>query len=154
MVVVGSFGSLKNMQDPQYEAGKGDLYATGAQGFFAFLLFLLLFVGIQVPAAVAMTRVAASMLPEEDETIVPFDRTFGGKTTPTIIGGQGKIGVVEAWKSFPWASRVRLLKLMVKVAAIALSAWIGLVIVLTAEAHIMLGDNVGHVMKAIFGKTA
>lgn len=124
MLVCGSFGSLKHMNNPEYQPGRKDLYAVGAQGVMAMFLTVLLFVLLQIPASVTLVRVAASMLPEEDETIVPFDRTFGGKTTPAIIGGQGKIGLVEAWRSFAWASRIRLLKLMVKVALIVMAFWL------------------------------
>ena len=151
MLVCGSFGSLKHMKNPEYHPGKKDLYAVGAQGFFGMLLTLALYILLQIPATVTMVRVAASMLPEEDETIVSFDRTFGGKTTPTIIGGQGKIGLVEAWRSFPWASRIRLLKLVGKVALIVLAVWVAMLVTLVAESHILLGDSLGHVMKGLHG---
>lgn len=151
MLVCGSFGSLKHMNDPEYNPGRKDLYAVGAQGFMGMFLTLALFVLLQIPASVTLVRVAASMLPEEDETIVPFDRTFGGKTTPTIIGGQGKIGLVEAWRSFAWASRMRLLKLMVKVALIGMACWFLFTMILVAEAHIMFGDKLGEMMKTVHG---
>jgi len=151
MLVCGSFGSLKHLRDPDFDPGRKDLYAVGAQAFMGVLIMLALFVLLQIPATVTMVRVAASMLPEEDETIVPFDRTFGGQTTPAIVGGQGKIGLVEAWRSFPWASRVRLLKLVAKVTAIILAVWVLFISVMVAEAHIMLGDKLSDVMKAIHG---
>ncbi|EXJ67626.1 uncharacterized protein A1O5_08972 [Cladophialophora psammophila CBS 110553] len=151
MLVCGSFGSLKHMDNPHYQPGRKDLYAVGGQGFLGFSLMVALFVLLQIPATVTLVRVAASMLPEEDETIVPFDRTFGGKTTPAIIGGQGKIGLVEAWRSFPWASRKRLLRLMVKVTLIFLACWLLATIVLVAEAHILFGDKLGEMMKTLHG---
>lgn len=139
------------MKHPDYEPGRKDLYAVGAQGFFGMFLMLALFLLLQIPASVTLVRVAASMLPEEDETIVPFDRTFGGKTTPTILGGQGKIGLVEAWRSFAWASRMRLVKLMIKVALIMMAVWVLFTIVLVAEAHLLFGDSLGEMMKTIHG---
>ncbi|KAI1628287.1 hypothetical protein EDD37DRAFT_302949 [Exophiala viscosa] len=151
MLVCGSFGSLKHMNNPEYQPGRKDLYAVGAQGVMAMFLTIMLFVLLQIPASVTLVRVAASMLPEEDETIVPFDRTFGGKTTPAIIGGQGKIGLVEAWRSFPWASRIRLLKLMVKVALIVMAFWLAFTMVLVAEAHLIFGDKLGEMMKTVHG---
>lgn len=81
------------------------------------LPFLLAFL-ISVPARVIFIRVAASMLPEEDETIVPFDRSFGGKVQPSIVGGSGKIGLLDAWKTFDWDGRVRFVKVALKTAAI------------------------------------
>lgn len=151
MLVTGSFGSLKHMNNPEYEPGKKDLYAVGAQAFLGMFLTLALFLLLQIPASVTLVRVAASMLPEEDETIVPFDRTFGGKTTPAIIGGQGKIGLVEAWRSFSWASRTRLVRLMIKVALISIACWALFTLVLVAEAHLLFGDSLGEVMKTVHG---
>jgi len=151
MLVTGSFGSLKHMRNPDYEPGRKDLFAVGGQGMLGVILMAMLFVLLQIPATVTMVRVAASMLPEEDETIVPFDRTFGNQTTPAIIGGQGKIGLVEAWRSFPWASRMRLLKLMVKVTLIFIGCWLFVTIVMITEAHLLFGDNLGNMMKTIHG---
>lgn len=73
---------------------------------------------ITIPANVIFVRVAASMLPEEDETIVAFDRSFGGKVEPQIVGGSGHIGLLDAWTTFDWASRVRFTKVVVKTIAI------------------------------------
>lgn len=151
LMVCGSFGSLKHMHDPTYEPGKKDLYAVGGQAMLGMGLTLLLFVLLQIPATVTMVRVSASMLPEDDETIVTFDRSFGGKTTPAIIGGQQKVGLVEAWRSFPWPSRMRLLKLVVKVSIIMMTCWLLFTIVLVAEAHILLGDKLGEFMKSVHG---
>jgi hypothetical protein len=73
---------------------------------------------VSIPGRVIFIRVAASMLPEEDETIVPFDRSFGGKVQPAIVGGSGKIGLLDAWKTFDWAGRVRFVKVIAKAFAI------------------------------------
>lgn len=78
----------------------------------------LLSIMISIPGRVIFVRVAASMLPEEDETIVPFDRSFGGKVNPEIVGGSGKIGIMEAWSTFDWAARVRYVKVIGKTMAI------------------------------------
>jgi len=68
-----------------------------------------------VPADVSLTRVQASLLADSEETIVPFDRSFNGKVIPEIVGGTGAIGMLDAWKSFDWAARVRLVKAYLKV---------------------------------------
>jgi hypothetical protein len=72
---------------------------------------------IIIPASVVLTRVQASLLPDSEETIVPFDRSFGGKVEPAIVGGSGVIGMLDAWKTFDWSARVRLVKAYVKVFA-------------------------------------
>ncbi|CAI7643793.1 unnamed protein product [Penicillium glandicola] len=84
----------------------------GASVVPALLAFL-----ISMPARVIFVRVAASMLPEEDETIVPFDRSFGGKVSPAITGGSGKIGLMDAWTTFDWAACVRFAKVIGKTVA-------------------------------------
>ncbi|KAF7715189.1 Uncharacterized protein PECH_005574 [Penicillium ucsense] len=73
---------------------------------------------VQIPAQVIFVRVAASMLPEEDETIVPFDRSFGGKVQTEIMGGSGHIGLLDAWRTFDWPARVRYGKVIIKTFAI------------------------------------
>ncbi|KAK5088676.1 hypothetical protein LTR05_002896 [Lithohypha guttulata] len=151
LLVTNSFGVLRHMNDPSYQPGMKEAYAGAGQLFFAMLLTVLLFVLLDVPATVAMVRVAASMLPEEDETIVPFDRTFGGLTTPEIIGGQGKIGIVEAWRSFNWECRRRLLKTVVKVAALIMATWLLFSIVAMIEAHTLFGPAFGEMMKSMHG---
>jgi hypothetical protein len=151
MLVAGSFGSLRHLRDPEYEPNHKDLIAVGGQGMLGMVLMVMLFVLVQIPALVTVVRVAASMLPEEDETIVSFDRTFGGKTTPAIIGGQGKIGLVEAWRSFPWESRMRLLKMMAKVALIFFVSWFVVTIVLVVEAQLLFGESLGQMMKTMHG---
>jgi hypothetical protein len=42
---------------------------------------------VQNPADVTLTRVQASLLPDIEETIVPFDQTFCEKVVPEVIGG-------------------------------------------------------------------
>lgn len=76
----------------------------------------ILALAVSVPARVVFIRVAASMLPEEDESIVPFDRSFGGKVQPEIVGGSGKIGLLDAWTTFDWNARVRFVKVVIKTA--------------------------------------
>lgn len=74
-----------------------------------------------IPATVALTRVQASLLSDTEETIVPFDRTFGGKVVPEIVGGSGMIGILDAWTSFDLAARVRLIKAYGKVIAMVIA---------------------------------
>lgn len=86
---------------------------------------------IILPATVTLIRVEASLLPEEVDTIVPFDRTFGGKVLPRILGGTGAVSFLEAWKSFNWEARRRVLKLYVKITAI-------MMVLTVVFAHIMV----------------
>lgn len=101
---------------------------------------LALAVLVEVPAVVTFIRVAASMLPEEDETIVPFDRTFGGKVTPAVLGGSGKIGLLDAWKSFNWASRLRFIMVAVKAGAMQFGLAVVFVMVFLGELVMIFGS--------------
>lgn len=104
----------------------------GASVIPAILAFL-----ISMPARVIFIRVAASMLPEEDETIVPFDRSFGGKVSPAITGGSGKIGIMDAWTTFDWAARVRFAKVIGKTVAIEVAVGVLASLVLGGQIILM-----------------
>ncbi|KAJ5138246.1 uncharacterized protein N7515_003094, partial [Penicillium bovifimosum] len=93
---------------------------------------------ISMPARVIFVRVAASMLPEEDESIVPFDRSFGGKVSPAITGGSGKIGLMDAWTTFDWAARVRFAKVIGKTFVMQVALTIFTVLVLGGQVFLML----------------
>ncbi len=86
-----------------------------------------------IPAHVVLTRVQASLLPEEDETIVPFDRSFQGKLEPAIVGGKGYISITDAWKTFSRASWVRLIKLYVKIFLVGLAVTFTWMLVVVPE---------------------
>ncbi|KAJ5174208.1 uncharacterized protein N7482_000085 [Penicillium canariense] len=115
MAIAGFAGWMETVQG-QENTMMGMCRFLAVSAIPALLAFL-----ISIPARVIFTRVAASMLPEEDETIVPFDRSFGGKVQPQIVGGSGKIGLLEAWTTFDWAARVRFAKVMGKTLAIELA---------------------------------
>ncbi|KAI4729442.1 hypothetical protein E4T49_02883 [Aureobasidium sp. EXF-10728] len=91
-----------------------------ARGAMSFLAFVMLNVLILLPATVTRTRIEASFLPENTNTIVPFDRTFNGATNMLALDSRAgrKSLFIEAWRSFDMASRVRLVKFFVKEAAI------------------------------------
>lgn len=108
---------------------------------FACGLFLCL------PAQVTYIRMESSLLPDEQDTIVPFDRTFSGKVTPKIHGGSGRIGFVDAWKSFKWEARRRLIKLYCKSAGIGLALGFLFAQVLILEIWAFMGTAVIAQMK-------
>ncbi|EON69414.1 hypothetical protein W97_08674 [Coniosporium apollinis CBS 100218] len=101
---------------PNVERGSGTDIAIWAIKIIAAItvgVCAVLFVAI--PAHVTLTRIEASLLPEEEDTIVPFDRSFGGRVVPAVIGGTGAIGFLEAWKTFNWEARRRVVKLYIKI---------------------------------------
>ena len=100
---------------------------------------------IVIPANVTLKRVEASMLPEEDEAIVPFDRTFAGKVKPEILGGNGAVGMLDAWKTFDRSARIRLIKLYAKIFAIQTATVVMFFFVVITELRWIMGDNLAEV---------
>lgn len=91
------------------------------------------------PANVMLTRVQASLLNDSEEAIVPFDRSFGGKVIPEIVGGTGVLGCVDAWKTFDWNARVRLVKTYAKVFAINMALSIFFFMAFVSELVLIVG---------------
>jgi hypothetical protein len=110
------------------------------KGVLVLLAGLALHVFLVIPSQVVLVRVQASFLPEEDDTIVPFDRSFGGKVEPAIVGGKGYINMVDAWKSFSRASWVRLVKLYVKIFLIGVAVAFAMLAILIPE-YIFIANN-------------
>lgn len=110
------------------------------------LCMLLLSLSILLPASVTLTRIEASFLPDDEDTIVPFDRTLNGARTADItLDGEDsapstprKSLFVEAWRSFDKPSRLRLVKFYIKMALVQLMIVVVGVHVVMAEIY-MLG---------------
>jgi hypothetical protein len=100
-----------------------------AGGLAVAISSVLLVLFIEVPATVSMVRVAASTLPEHIDTIVPFDRSFDGKVVSESEGGRGVVGVMDAWHTFTWPARMRLLRILAKVFAVITTLFISLALV-------------------------
>ncbi|KAL8905462.1 MAG: hypothetical protein Q9207_002615 [Kuettlingeria erythrocarpa] len=94
------------------------------------------------PANVTLKRVQASLLSEENDTIVPFDRTFGGKVQSELVGGTGVVSMLDAWKTFDWAARFRLVGLYAKVFAIQVATCILFVSLAVFEVRMINGNYI------------
>ena len=99
------------------------------------------------PVHVAYTRVQASLLPEDDEPIVPFDRTFGGKVVPELLGGSGMIGMWDAWKTFDWNATIRVVKVYVKTFFMQLAVFILFLAAVAVELRLMLGPQMDKIIR-------
>lgn len=73
-----------------------------------------------VPSQVVLMRIQASLLPIEDDTIIPFDRSFDGKVVPSVMGGRGYARMSDAFYTFTWASWRNLLILSIKIILLSL----------------------------------
>lgn len=83
------------------------------------IVSLVLTLGLVYPAHVVLVRVQASLLPPDEDAILPFDRSFGGTIEPAVISGKGYATWTNALKTFPRASWIRLYKLMAKAFAVS-----------------------------------
>jgi hypothetical protein len=126
---------------------------TGAQWVGLVARFVTLFIFaitctlfLCLPAVVTLIRIEASILPEDQDTIVPFDRTFGGKVVSKMMGGTGVVGFLDAWRSFNWEARRRLIKLFVKTLFIMTGIMLVVVHVLLFETVAIMGPTVGKYM--------
>lgn len=124
--------ALAQMSNAQQSWTLVKLALVGISGFVCFVFVFL-------PTAVAFTRVQASLLPLEEESIVPFDRTFGGRVTPAFVGGSGRLAMSEAWKSMDCNARVRVFKVYAKVALIQSALVFLYAIVILIEARFVIG---------------
>lgn len=114
---------------------------------FVFAIVCTLF--LCLPAMVTLIRIEASILPEDEDTIVPFDRTFGGKVVSKLMGGTGNVGFLEAWRSFTWEARRRLIKLFAKTFFIVGGLVFIVLHVLVAEMFIVFGPALGEVLSKV-----
>lgn len=101
-----------------------------------------------MPAVVTLIRVEASILPEDQDVIVPFDRTFGGKVVPKVLGGTGSVSFMDAWRSFNWEARRRLIKLYIKGFLWVAALTIVIFQVLALEGLAIMGPKVGKILEA------
>ncbi|EMR71124.1 putative ubiquitin conjugating protein [Eutypa lata UCREL1] len=95
---------------------------------------LLLSLLITIPANVVLFRCQASLLPEDEDTIVPFDRTFQLES----VRAKGQASMVEAFKSFSYAAWKRIVMLYAKVIAITIVSELAVVGLVFAQGLFVL----------------
>ncbi|KAI2629499.1 ubiquitin carrier protein [Xylaria nigripes] len=94
-----------------------------------------------IPTQVVLTRVQASFLPEEYDTIVPFDRSLGAKVEPAIVDGKGYVNMLDVLKRFSRASWIRLSKLYLKIFAIVIALSFLPAVILILEYFILASNS-------------
>ncbi|KAM0458203.1 hypothetical protein ACHAPV_001578 [Trichoderma viride] len=89
-----------------------------------FLLSTMLWVVVIIPARVVLVRVQASLLPEDEDPIIPFDRSFDGKVEPAVVGGLGYATVATAWSTFSKAAWRRVVILYAKIFGVVVATMV------------------------------
>lgn len=129
---------LDRVQPQHHAYNNAQLAAIFAKFAIMAVMVLHVVLFIILPAHVTLIRVEASLLPADEDTIVPFDRSFGGKVEPAVLGGSGAVKFVDAWRSFDWEARRRFIKLQFKI--------MGIFIALTVFASMVMGAEFAAIM--------
>jgi hypothetical protein len=146
------FEAIKTMHFASLEACKM-LQAQKVSNWLIFLVAVIptligavvLALFILLPAYVSLVRKEASLLSPEEETIVPMDRTFGGR----LMHIGDKLNVRDAWNSFTWEARRRLVKLYVKFFFVMVALVIVFAHVFALEFLLVAGDQAKDIIKDI-----
>ncbi|GIZ42205.1 hypothetical protein CKM354_000548300 [Cercospora kikuchii] len=115
--------------------------AVPATGLFVAFAVLL-------PATVTLTRIEALLLPEDQDTIVPFDRSAIVGNVDITAKGSSRAVFIQAWRSFDSSARWRLIKLYVKMAAMQLGLIFVSVHLMVAEIYVIGGERLGLLIKS------
>ncbi|KAK3318659.1 ubiquitin carrier protein [Apodospora peruviana] len=113
----------------------------GQDGWKVLVMWLVavsLHVLLVVPSTVVLVRVQASLLPQEDETVVPFDSSFQGRVGPAVVDGKGFVTARDALATFGRSSWIRLVKLYIKTWAVGVAAYFVVALVLLPEMWLIL----------------
>lgn len=78
---------------------------------------------VALPLDLALVRIQASLLPEDEEPIVPLDRSFGNSGPNGLRPGllaepRGPLSLKQAWRSLSWVEMRRLLRVFAKMLAV------------------------------------
>lgn len=109
-----------------------------------------IFIGFAVllPAAVTLTRVESLLLPEDEETIVNFDRAAVLGDIDLSARGGSRALFVHAWRSFDRSARWRLIKIYAKMVLIQFTVAIIAIHLAIAEIYIIGGERLGVFLKS------
>ncbi|KXH66327.1 ubiquitin carrier protein [Colletotrichum salicis] len=114
---------------PNFQFGKPNSVVSQPQSSDAWKSIVITLISIAfqiiivIPAHVVLVRVQASLIPEEANTIIPFDRSFEGKVEPRVVGGKGYATMDDAWSGFSRNAWKRLVILYVKIFAVSFATF-------------------------------
>jgi hypothetical protein len=94
---------------------------------------------VYLPAFVNLVRVQASLLPPDEDTILPFDRTYDGTIEPAVVSGKGYVTTKDAIRTFPRASWIRIYILQAKIFGIVLVTLLAFFAIVSAQMWLIAG---------------
>ena len=110
--------------------------------------YILVGLAVLLPASVTLTRIEATLLPEGEETIVPFDKAAAMGDIDMSVRGSCKALFVQAWRSFDRSSRLRLIKLYAKMIIAQITVGFIAVHLMVAEMYVIGGERLAIFMKS------
>ncbi|KAJ4300218.1 hypothetical protein N0V88_002889 [Collariella sp. IMI 366227] len=126
---------LKFPEDP-------DNYRLDASRFAQILCVGGVFIGLQlllcVSTGTALTRVQASLLPADEDTVVPFDRSFAGQVEPEVVTGKGFATFKAAITTVTVRSWVRICMLNFKLMAVVVAVYMMMGVVLGLQGLVIM----------------
>jgi hypothetical protein len=112
-----------------------------SKSFLIFFITIILQIFLVIPAHVILVRVQSSLLPPDEDTIIPFDRSFEGKVEPAVVGGKGYVSMLDAWMTFSRAAWKRLIILYVKIFIVSTAIFVVMTAVLIPEVILMAKNS-------------
>lgn len=116
-------GLVFDCQGPTLVEGKDGLHWQTRDGdawksIVILLIAAFVELAIVIPSKMVLFRIQASLLPEDDDPIVPFDRSFQGQVDPAVVDGKGYATLAVAWSSVTRSAWRRIIILHAKIFAI------------------------------------
>ncbi|KAK3056816.1 hypothetical protein LTR09_002609 [Extremus antarcticus] len=112
------------------------------------LTYVMVGLAILLPASVTLTRIEASLLPEGEETIVPFDKEAMMGDLDMSVRGSSRALFVQAWRSFDRSSRLRLIKIYAKMVFAQFTILFVAAHLMIAEVYVIGGERLAVFMKS------
>jgi len=99
----------------QIAAAKDLTWLWVAGGIVLLVAAICVDIFVALPLLATLSRIEAALLPEDEDTIVPVDRSFGGKVVPNSVAGTCAVATFKnAFKSIDGEARRRMAKVYFK----------------------------------------
>lgn len=120
---------------PEYDT------AVACKSLVITILSIAVSVFLVIPAHVVLVRVQASLLPEGEDTIIPFDGSFGGAVVPAVVGGTGYASMKNAWKTFSASAWRRLIGLYFKLFGVNVLVMFAMAAILAPQVFLIMSHS-------------
>ncbi|KAK3316655.1 hypothetical protein B0H66DRAFT_300672 [Apodospora peruviana] len=134
-----------------HQDGSVNLFIAVVLALFPIVVGLLAFFTLLLPSWMAYVRVEASLLPESDSTVVPFDRTYGGRldrsdATSWVGYVIRNLTTYGAWKTVGWKTYKRVISIYLKFLLLSVVILLSFSLIYALELYAILGQYSGDFM--------